>query len=92
MTKTEEAIAELKNTVAILNSRIDRAERDLQQLGLDAIRDRLTRIETTIDHLEQGRKEHSGRNVVIGAAIISAILGSAAGALASYFLKQLSQS
>jgi len=87
MTKTEEALQQLRITIALLEDHAHRTNQTVQHINrnLENIRDRVTRLETTLEHRETRRKEQTGHSTLI----LSAVVGASAGSLANPLLQRL---
>ena len=90
MTGTEKLILELKEAVAILVTRADSSEAAIGRIEIEDVRDRLARIETRLNYIEQAGHERRRSVVLMLSALISAVVGALAGAIATYFVQQTS--
>jgi len=71
-----EAVAKLKGNVEALSKFVDSIEKDIDEMDVPSMRERLKGLEVKLEHLEKQRTEEHGRTWAIKLAIASAVIGS----------------
>ena len=70
-------IIEVREAIASLATRADKAEEKLVRIDIESIRERIARVELLLSQLIEARQESRGRSSLLIVSITSAIVGAA---------------